>query len=160
MKTLLKLTLVAIIAVMTTTVLAQEWTKTEKEVWQAVENSWSNWKAGNIDAMTANVHEKYQGWSDESPLPMDKEATIKWFQSMKDVQPLRNYMINPARIVVTENAAVVDYYFTFTFTYTMGEEKKRIELQGKNVEFYVKEGGKWLCLGDFSFYDDKDDAED
>ncbi len=159
MKTLVKMTLVACIAMMTTTVLAQEWTKEQKEVWQVVENSWSNWKVGTIEAATAYLHPQFQGWSDESPLPMDKEAVIKWFQSMKDILQLRDYMINPARIVVVGNAAVVHYYFGFTFTYTIGEEKKRVEQQGKYVEFYVKEGGKWLCLGDYTSYD-KDDAGD
>jgi len=79
MKTLFRLALVAIIAMMATTVLAQDWTKELKEVWQAVENSWSNWKAGNIEAARAYLHPKYQGWSNEAPLPMNREATIQWF---------------------------------------------------------------------------------
>ena len=59
-------------------------------------------------------------------------------------------MINPARIVVTENAAVVHDYFYLTSTNTVGEEKKQIKQQGKFVEFHVKENGKWICLGDMT----------
>jgi hypothetical protein len=160
MKTLFKLALVAIIAMIATTVFAQEWTKEQKEVWQVIDNSWMNWKAGNIEAATAALHEKYQGWSTEAPLPMNKAATVQWFQSMKDIPQSRDYWINPARIAVTQNAAVVHYYFQFTVTYAMGDQKKQVKEQGKYVEFYVKEGGKWLCLGDMTVIEDEDDAED
>lgn len=159
MKTLLRLALVAMIAIITTSVFAQEWTKEQKEVWQTVENSWMKWKAGDPDGATAALHPKYQGWSDESPLPMNRDAVIQWFRSMKENMTVEGYMINPARIAVTENAAVVHYYYQFSVTYTMGDQKKHEEGSGKYVEFYVKEGGKWLCLGDMSVEEDKEDDE-
>ena len=47
---------------------------------------------------------------------------------------------------------------TYSVTSTIGDTKKQEEGKGKNVEFYVKEGGKWLLLGDMSVYEDmKDD---
>jgi len=42
MRTLLKWTVVAFIAIITTTTaFTQEWTKAQKEVWQVVEDSWT-----------------------------------------------------------------------------------------------------------------------
>ncbi|MDD5508995.1 MAG: DUF4440 domain-containing protein [Bacteroidales bacterium] len=157
MKTLLKLAMMAMVAIITTSVFAQEWTKEQKEVWQVVENSWLKWKAGDVDGATAALHPKYQGWDEESPLPMDKDATIQWFRSMKERMTVDWYMLNPARIAVTENAAVVHYYYAFSMTYTSGDQKKHEAGGGRYVEFYVKEGGKWLCLGDMSLEEEEDD---
>ena len=159
MKTLLRLALVAMVAIITTSVFAQEWTKEQKAVWQTVENTWMKWKAGDPDGAVASLHPKYQGWSDESPLPMNRDAVLQWFRSMKDKQTVDGYMINPARIAVTENAAIVHYYYQYSVTYTVGDQKKHEEGKGKYTEFYVKEGGRWLCLGDMSLGDDEEDDD-
>ena len=128
----------------------QEWTDAQKEVWQVVEDSWTKWKAEDIDGIMTFLHEKYQGWSNESPLPGDKESYKKWLPEEMKRMKIEFYEINPARISIAENAAVVDYYFYFEMTYTQGEKKKLQEWYGKNAEFYVKEDGKWLLLGDMT----------
>jgi hypothetical protein len=128
----------------------QEWTKAQKEVWQVVDDSWMKWTTGDIEAYTTFLHEKYQGWSKDSSLPMTKEMVKKSMQEMMKSSKLGYYEINPARITVTENAAVVDYFFYFKVTYTEAEVKELQEWYGTNVEFYVKEGDKWLLLGDFT----------
>jgi len=151
MKTLLKCAVVAVIAsILTTAAFTQEWTKAQKEVWQVVEDGWAKWKAGDIPGSLAYLHEKYQGWNDQSPLPITKEMTSKRYEETKDNFKIDYFSLNPARIVITENAAVVDYYYTFEATYIKGEEKELIESNGQNAEFYIKEGGKWLLLGDMT----------
>jgi hypothetical protein len=151
MKTSLKYTIIAIIALfITSSAMAQEWTKEQKEVWQTVEDIWSKWKANDVAGAAANIHEKYQGWNGEMPLPIGKEKMTQMFQDMKDMEKLDYYSIDPARITVSGDAAVVDYYFNYTVTRTMGTEKKQVHERGKNVEFYVKSGGKWLLLGDMT----------
>ena len=158
MKTLLKLAGVAFaLIIATTTVFAQEWTKEQKEVWKVVEDSWTNWKAWNIEGTVASIHEKYQGWSEDDPLPMSKASQVEWYTTMKEMRKNDYFSLNPARIVVTDNAAVVDYYYSFSVTYIAGDVKKQENKKGKNAEFYVKEGGKWLLLGDMTVYDDEDD---
>ena len=156
MKTSLKFAVVAFTAfITTTTAFAQEWTKAQKEVWQVVEEGWTKWKAGDIEGTTAYLHEKYQGWNDQIPLPLNKEQVIQWSQEMKNIMKIEFFGLNPARIVVTENAAVVDYYFIYEATYTRGEKKELKESQGKNVEFYIKEGDKWLLLGDMTIIEEE-----
>lgn len=133
------------------TMNAQEWTKEQNEVWQVVENMWAKWQAKDYDASFANVHENYQGWNNEIPLPSSK---TKWLNEMKGYaanMSKENFSIERARIVVEGDAAVVDYYFSFSFVYTEGEMKKMISYQGKNAEFYINEKGKWMLLGDFSY---------
>jgi len=157
MKKLLGLALTAsMMLVMTAATFAQEWTKDQTEVWKVVEDSWVKWKAGDIDGMAASLHEKYQGWSSDAPLPMGKADVVKWYNDMKGMMKITYYFIEPARISVTKTSAVVDYYFSFSATYTMGEKSEDHSTKGKNVEFYVLEGGKWLLLGDMTLIEKGD----
>lgn len=150
MKTKTFLFLCLLLGIVSAHALGQEWTKAQKEVWQVVENSWAKWKAGDIDGLMAITHEKYQGWSNDSPVPGDKESYKKWIPEYLKRMKIELLQLNPARISVTENAAVVDYFFYYEMTYTQGEKKEHQEWYGKNAEFYVKESGKWLLLGDLT----------
>lgn len=150
MKTSVKIALIAWFAFIASTAFAQEWTKAQKEVWQVVEDSWAKTKANDLNGIAAYIHEKYQGWNQESPLPMTKEQVMAWFKRMAAISTLDDYSLNPARITVVENSAVVDYYFWYQVSNLPPEKKETKTYYGKNVEFYVKEGGKWLLLGDLT----------
>jgi hypothetical protein len=162
MRNLLKCAAVAFIAFIATTVaFTQEWTKAQKEVWQIVEDGWAKWKAGDYAGGEAYLHEKYQGWNDQIPLPITKARVVQQNLEYKDVSKLEHYSLNPARIVITENAAVVDYYYSAQTTYKTGEKTVPYNFHGKNAEFYVKEAGKWLLLGDMTtIVVEKDDNDD
>lgn len=150
-KTLLLLCL--LLGMGTSGAFAQEWSKAQKEVWQVVENSWVTWTAFDIEGFAAILHEKYQGWNNNIPLPITKEMYKKELLEMQKRMKFGFYEINPARIVVTENAAVVDYYFVYETIDTQVEKAAKQESSGKNVEFYTKEGGIWLLLGDLTIID-------
>lgn len=137
--------------------VAQEWSKEQNEVWKVVKDTWQGWKTGDVNALTASLHDKYQGWSDDSPLPMGKVAAIEWFNSMKESMQIPYFNIEPARIVVLKTAAVVDYYCYFNVAWTEGDVKKSKEIKGKIVEFYVKEGDKWMLLGDMMVHEEVED---
>jgi hypothetical protein len=132
----------------TTSAFSQEWTKAQLEVWQVIENEWNAYKAGDVTALAAVIHPKYQGWDGESPLPYTKVKTVQQVGDILLVRKLNFMDIEPARITVTDNAAVVDYYYNFTFINAGDETKKVVERKGRAVEFYVKEKGSWLLLGD------------
>ena len=135
----------------TSSVVAQDWTNEQKEVWQIVEDGWKAWQAGDIENAVAAIHEDFQGWNSMYPLPSNKDKVIKNYKMMKDMMKVQFYDIEPARIAVTDNAAVVHYYFTFYAVFTMGDEKWEEKTEGKNTEFYVKEKGEWVLLGDMTF---------
>ena len=129
----------------------QEWTKEQTEVWKVVEAMWSNWKAGNMEAAFADVHDNYLGWNNESPMPLSK---AKWVGSMienKDSYSHQDYDIEPARIVVQDNCAVVHYYYQFSLIIKEGDESTAMKDQGKWSEFFIKEKGKWMLIGDFTY---------
>ena len=53
MKKLLNYAVIAAITIAflgTSSLIAQEWTKEQKEVWQVVEDDWANWQEGDMDA--------------------------------------------------------------------------------------------------------------
>jgi hypothetical protein len=153
MKTKALLLICLLLGMGTSGASAQEWTKAQKEIWQVVENSWMTWTTLDIEGFAAILHEKYQGWNNNTPLPITKEMYKKELQEMQKTLKFGFYEINPARIVVTENAAVVDYYFVYETTDTQVEKAEKHENSGKNVEFYTKEGGKWLLIGDLTLID-------
>jgi ketosteroid isomerase-like protein len=138
---------------------AQEWTKEQAEVWKVVQATWKGWKSGDATAVAASFHDKYQGWSDESPLPTGKEAVMEWFNSMKESMKISYYSVEPARIVVLKSAAVVDYYYYFNVSWEKGDKTESKEMKGKIVEFYVKEGDKWLLLGDMMVHEESEDDD-
>lgn len=151
-KTAFTLTIVAILILNSLVTFAQEWTKEQKEVWQVVVDSWEKYANNDFDEFFSYLHEKYQGWNHQDPLPSDIKAVRKQIDFMKDNSKVTYYNINPARIAVKDNSAVVDYYFVLSYKYTMGEKSGERNMQGKNAEFWIKEKGKWLLLGDMTFF--------
>jgi len=160
MKTLVKFLLVGFITFFAAiTVFAQEWTEEQKEVWEGVTQGWTDIANSDADALSAGYHEQYQGWSNDAPLPSSKEMFFNWLKGAFAMGAKINwYNINPARIVVTENAAVVDYYFSYQVATPDGNGGMETSvISGKNVFFLVKEKGQWLLLGDMSVNDSDED---
>ena len=133
-------------------VTAQEWTEEQKEVWKVVQDRWEAWEKGDFDGFATNIHDNYHGWSHERALPVSKEKMIKSFADYKDIAKMTYYDIEPARIKVTENTAVVHYYFSYQIAVTMDEEKTNYDFKGKNAEFFLKTDGKWMLTGDMTFW--------
>jgi len=134
---------------------AQDWSKDQKEVLEIIENAWAKWQEGDFDASVESIHEKYIGWNQEDPLPTSKAKWVKSIEKMKDYVKLIDYDIEPARILVYDDVAVVHYYFEQTMAYTKDDKTTEINFKGKNVEFLIKEGGKWLLIGDMTFWKTK-----
>ena len=95
------------------------------------------------------------GWNHEDPLPTNKE---KWYQTsvaLKDFAKLDYFDIEPARIVVYEDVALVYYYYENYINFTKGDETTEYHYKGKNAEFFIKEDGKWMLIGDMTFWKEK-----
>jgi hypothetical protein len=138
---------------------AQEWTKAQNEVWKVVEDSWAQWQQGGGEGLTTSFHEKYQGWNADDPLPVGKQEVQKSMDAMMKMMTINYYSLNRARIVVLETTAVVHYYCNVYFTWNQGEKTSEENFKAKFAEFYIKEGGTWKLLGDFTaeMHEDKDE---
>ena len=132
----------------------QDWNKEQTELWNLVEKSWTDWAAMDLDATLKVFHEKYKGWNDEAPLPAGLDKVEKWYIVMQENLEKVSFDLQPASIVIVDDAAVVHYYFSFSMVFKEGKKKHGT---GKNSEFYVKEGNKWKLLGDLTLFDDDDD---
>jgi hypothetical protein len=145
-----------IILLSSSVVFSQKWNRKQKEVWSVVEKGWSDWKSGNADAVKASLHDSYQGWSGDQPFPMGKTRVSLMYEWMTANSKIQYFMLNPARIVVVKDVAVVHYYFTFLSQNTEGDETVSETMSGKNAETYIKKGGNWLLLGDMTIFDGDD----
>lgn len=140
-----------------TSLSAQEWTEDQQEVWKVVEDMWSKWKANDIDGTFDRVHEDYLGWNRSLPMPTSK---AKWQASMKkysEVMHMQDYDIEPARINVERNTAVIHYYYSYSYMLDMGDEKKKIRNEGRWTAFMIMEKDLWMLIGDFSSLKEEDD---
>ena len=140
----------------TSTTFGQEWSKEQKAVWQEVENGWSAWKSGDIDGAFKGIHEKYLGWNNDDPLPISKEKWRSMNEALQDYLRVDFYDIQPARIVVYGDNATVYYFFKFYTVFQKSSTRNENKLKGRNVEFYVKEDGKWMLFGDMTYFDEDD----
>lgn len=142
------LALMAIFA--TSGAFSQEWTKAQSEVWQVVEKAWKDYQTGNWESVAASMHPNYQGWDDHTFLPYSKEKALQQVKDYFTTAKLQSFDIEPARITVIKDAAVVNYYYYYTLVTVLADKKETLERKGMYVEFYVKDGGKWLLLGDMT----------
>lgn len=141
-------------------IMAQEWTKAQSEVWEQVQKNWDNWKTADVETAKKMFHDKYQGWNDQYPLPIGKEKMLGYMAMASQYMELNYFDLEPARIAVTENAAVVDYYYFMSTTMKMGEKPEMKEMKGKMAEFWIKDKDGWKLLGDFGTEEDVDDDDD
>ena len=141
---------------------AQNWTKEQMEVWNVVLKSNEQLTKGDLDGYFANFHDDYEGWNNLEPLPVNKTLSKQMMPSAEMMESFKlNYsMINPARIVVSDDAAVVHYVFQWSATNTTDDGTFPISRSGKNTEFYVKEGGAWLLIGDMTLINSEGDDDD
>lgn len=139
------------------TLSGQEWSKDQKAVWQEVENGWKAWKSGDSNGAFKGVHEKYLGWNHDDPMPISKAKWKNQYEMWSSYMKVQYYDLEPARIVVEDNSAVVYYYFEFSSVIDKDGMKKNRNMEGRNVEFYVKDGGDWMLLGDMTYFEGDDD---
>ncbi len=139
---------------------SQEWNKQQTEVWSVVVKSWSDWQYGNQASVMASIHESYQGWSDDQPLPLGKKQVSSMYEWMAANSKIQNHMLNLARIVVVKDVAVVHYYFEFSSKFTEDDVTESKTMRGKNTETYINEGGNWLLIGDMTIFEEDDDDDD
>jgi len=149
--------LVCLLLLGTNALQAQDWSKDQKAVWNVIEKGWEAYTNGDSKTAFEGIHDNYLGWNSEDPLPTSKEKWMKEYDRWNEYVTFDYYDLQPARIVVTGNNAVAFYYFNYSSTYSKDDMKKNYDVEGRNVEFLVKEDGEWKLLGDMTYLEDDDD---
>jgi len=132
--------------------LAQEWSTEQKDVWKNVEAYWDLGAKGDIEGFLTYMHDDFSGWNINSPLPDDKDTRIKFVSfSFSNTESLF-YNIRPLAIKIHGNIAIVHYYYTDVSK--NGEEEEMI--QGRWTDILINQGDKWIMIGDHGGANPKD----
>jgi ketosteroid isomerase-like protein len=146
-------TLLLLVLLAQSSLLAQEWSVAQKEVWKNVEAYWALDAAGNLDGFLAYFHNDYMGWSVQSPLPGGKETVRKFVAHSYKGEKTLVYDIKPAGIAVFGDVALADYYYTRIYKDVEGKEKTE---GGRWLDVLKKQGDKWVLIGDHGGRTSKD----
>ena len=122
----------------------------EQEIWQTVRAMNDAWTRGNPDDLRHYFHPRMLAVTATDRLRRDGAddciAGWKAFAEAADIHDWRE--IDPL-IRIHGDAAVVSYYYDLDCTIGGGRQR----LQGRDLFFFVREGGRWLAVADqFSGY--------
>lgn len=129
-------------------IAAGNWNAAQQEVWAAEEMMWQLMNTDNVDGFLALIHKDYIGWSYEAPVPYGKESTRKWMKYWIPQRKMLIYDLSPVAIAVFGNFAIVDYYYSMIVEIGKDDDTKKKEYNGRWVDIFMKEGGKWMLIGD------------
>ncbi|MBA4385295.1 MAG: hypothetical protein C0410_11210 [Anaerolinea sp.] len=136
-----------------TSLFAQEWSAAQKDVWKNVEAYWALFAQGDLEGFMAYLHPDYRGWDYPSAIPETKATAKKFLDySMKTTKTLV-YDITPVAIQIYGNVAFVHYYYT---TIEKELESKAKTSSGRWTDILIKQGDKWVMIGDHGGQTSKD----
>lgn len=140
-----------LIAVLVLTMLAsaqlfgQEWSAKQKEVWKNVEAYWQMEADRNLDGFMSYFHEDYSGWFNLSALPSGKAETRKFVAQDFANSEVLVQDIKPVAIKVHGDFAIVHYYYS---QLSQNKEGKKSMQRGNWTDILMKQGNKWVLIGD------------
>ncbi|MBN1221641.1 MAG: nuclear transport factor 2 family protein [Candidatus Aminicenantes bacterium] len=131
--------------VLSSLMMASDWTKEQKEVWQTVETYAKLANEGNFEGFTSYYHDDFLGWVLGSELPDSKQARMKanefFLKNLKNLY----YEIRPVGIKVHGNFAIVHYY---QYSVDQDISGKQITQKYRWTDILMKQGDKWMMVAD------------
>jgi len=149
----LALAIVCLLAGSATQARAQEWSAAQKEVWKNVETYWKLGADKNLEGFLAYFHDDYVGWDQQTPLPTTKAELRKWLEHDFKTNDTVVYEIKPVAIKIHGDVAFVDYYYSQIMKGPDGKEKPS---EGRWTDILMKQGDKWVLIGDHGGKTSKD----
>lgn len=125
--------------------LAQEWSKAQKEVWESIEKAWELSAKRDLEGFLSYLHDDYSGWYYGSYMPGGKESAKKWGEYSYKKTKVLVYEIKPVAIKVHGDFAFAHY--CYSLIHKEGKEEEKFS-QGRWTDILKKEGDKWLVIGD------------
>jgi ketosteroid isomerase-like protein len=147
------LAVLCFILLVSTPVFAQEWSAAQKDVWKNVEAYNALGAQGDLEGFMAYFHADYRGWAYQNALPSDKASTRKFAEYDLKTTKTLVYDIKPVAIQIYGNVAFVHYYYTSLFKDVEGKEKTS---RGRWTDILMKQGDKWVMIGDHGGQTSKD----
>jgi len=110
----------------------------QKMLWEHVEKGWDKWKNGDREGFKAGIHEDYTCWPSTRGFPENKDNYTNRLFGLS----LSSYKLDPVKISISGNLALVMYYWTLTSQYG--------QFSGRSTSIYMKQEGKWHAMGSTS----------
>ncbi len=136
---------VCLILFAATSVIAEEWSKEQKEVFAAVEAYSEMVMKRDVEGFLKSVHKDYSGWDYDTPVPYGFESLKKWVSFGFPRSEILIYEITPLKILVFGESAVIHYYFYYRVKDYEGKEKS---YTARWTDILAKKDGKWLLIAD------------
>ena len=126
------------------TVVGQELSPEQQEVWQFVEGCQEALAAGSEAAFDC-FHEDFLGWAYLDLVPRTKEAERKFSRLRFETTEVRGYDLTPIGIRVHGDFAIAHYYLQ---SVVRGQDGQDVEQRVRWTDVLVKEDGRWYWIGD------------
>ena len=124
---------------------AQEWSKDQKDVWKNVETYWDLYAKGDVEGYLGYFHNDFSGWHNSAHLPHDRATRVKFIKFFLPKAKTLFYDIQPLAIKIHGDVAIVHYSYVFIFK---DVEEKEKDMQGRWTDILIKQGAKWILIGD------------
>ena len=110
----------------------------QKMFWEKTQKGWEKWKKGDIESFKAGIHKDFTSWPRNKVFPENKDAYTNRLFSIT----LISYKLDPVKISISGNLALVMLYWTFTCQYG--------QFSGRTTNIYMKQDGKWYLTGNMT----------
>jgi ketosteroid isomerase-like protein len=119
----------------------------EQEIWDLEEAYLTHHRNADHEQILPMWHERFLGWPDLEPQPVDKEAAARRL-GRKYAEPASwTFTIERAGIRVAGNVAVNYYTLHFLRKDDTGRERKETR---RIMHTWIREGSQWKILGGMS----------
>ena len=147
MKTLTKSILIVLCITLLSSaqLFGQEWSEEQKEVWKNVETYNHLYVKGDLEGFMSYFHDDFIGWSNQNALPQNKAFIRKHV-----VHEFKTFKVlisdeQPVAINIFDNVAIVHFYWS---SVSKDAEGKEINSSGRWTDILMKQGDKWVMIGD------------
>lgn len=130
-------------ALVTTSAMAQNWSKAQSAVWDVVLASYEDIKNGDATWSEKWVLPNAMVWGGAYPMPRSRDSVMRWdsYQIPNSKTHVADY--SPTAIVVHDSTAVAHYYYSSA---TESKDGERETTHGRCTDILAKEKGKWRFI--------------
>jgi len=143
------LKLIPVLLVLAATILAQDLTKDEKQIWKLEKDYWEYVKANDLEKYRALWHEDFVGWPSISSTPLRKDHITDWItgNTSKGVK-LRSYSIEQLAVHITGDVAIDHYRVKADWANDKGAAAETNTVRITHT--WIRVGDTWQIVGGMS----------
>jgi len=119
----------------------------EAGIWDLERAYWEYNRDADHKRIVASWHDKFLGWPDAEPKPIDKEQGARYARKNYAKPASYSFKIEPTGIQVLRNVAVNHYRVHLTSKDGNAKETKR---SMRITHTWIQDGGGWKILGGMS----------